>query len=378
MLVNLLPCPFVVCVTENAFILKDLYKNIITCLFPGFLIILIYSCDKIIPDIPGIPEVHPEFPLVEKKDTLKEYSPEINFEVSGRLLEGKRISCIEPNYKGNTWIASGSDLYYFKGGEEKVYNLDYIIRDISIAGDETLWAATSGGLCHISDSVMKWYTTENSNVPRDNIYNVEVGRDGRIWFSSCGADLGGLIVYDGKEFEMYTPDNSILNQHVIMNIEVDHDGSVYVVSQLYVNSSNVYRIGDDSWDCLGDTFYFITSFTVGPDSIIYLLEDFAASSDLFKTNTFYEFRNNQWNKLVADFMFLTTPVTAIKADRRNYCWAAVIEFSGDYTLHVFNGTIWVSCPEDLFYGDMITTIRTDMDNNIWIGTANNGVFILEQ
>jgi len=210
------------------------------------------------------------------------------------------------------------------------------------------------------------------------MYNVEVGRDGRIWFSSCGSDLGGLIVYDGKKFEIYTPDNSILNQHVINNIEVDHDGSLYVVTQCYVNLSNVYRISNNSWDCLGNTFYYITSFTVGPESIIYLLEDFAASSELFNTNTFYEFRNDQWKKLAANFMIWTTPVTAIKADRRNYCWAAVIEISGDYTLYVFDGAKWVKSPEDLFYGDMITTIRTDMDNNIWIGTANNGVFILNQ
>jgi ligand-binding sensor domain-containing protein len=358
--------------------MKYLVKKIITCIHLGIIIILSYSCEREKPDLPEIPEVYAEFPLVKKEDTLKEYSPEIKFEISGRLLEGKRISCIEPNYKGNTWIASGSDLYYFKGDQEKIYNIDYTIRDISIAGDETLWIATSGGLGHISDGEIKWYTTENYDLPRNSMFTVEVGRDGRIWFGSCGSDLGGLIVYDGIKFEMYTPDNSILNQHVICNIEVDHNGSVYVVSQCYVNSSKVYRIKNNSWDCLGDTFYYITSFTVGPESVIYLLEDFALSSELFNTNTFYEFRNDQWRKLAAGFMIWTTPVTAIKADRRNYCWAAVIEISGDYSLYVFDGAKWVKCPEDLFYGDMITTIRTDQDNNIWIGTANNGVFILEQ
>ncbi|HPI69356.1 MAG TPA: hypothetical protein PL003_09075 [Bacteroidales bacterium] len=302
-------------------------KNIITCIYLSLFIILLYSCKRTDPDLPEIPENNAEFPLVEKKDSLKEYSPEIKFEISGRLLEGKHITCIEPNYKGNTWIASGNDLYHFIGDKEKIYNLDHTIRDISIGGDETLWIATSGGLGHIYDNEVKWYTTENSDLPRNSMFNVEVGRDGRIWFASCQSDMGGLIVYDGKTFEKYTPDNSILNQHVIANIDIDHYGSIYVVTQCYVNSSNVYRISDNKWDCLGNIFYYISAFTVSPESIIYLVEDFAASSELFNTNTFYEFNHDQWRKLAAGFMIWTTPVTAIKADRRNYCWAAVIEFS---------------------------------------------------
>jgi hypothetical protein len=33
--------------------------------------------------------------LVRKEDTLKNYSPEVSFNITGRLLEGKRIDCIE-------------------------------------------------------------------------------------------------------------------------------------------------------------------------------------------------------------------------------------------------------------------------------------------
>jgi len=354
-------------------------KSIITCIYFSLFIILTYSCKKVNSDIPYI---HEDFPLVEKEDTLKEYSPEIKFEISKRLLEGKHINCIEPNYNGNTWIASGSDLYYFKGDEEKIYNLDHTIRDISISGDETLWIATSGGLGHISNNELKWYTTENSDLPRDNMFNVEVGRDGRIWFSSCASDLGGLIVYDGKQFEIYTPDNSILNQHVISNIEIDHDGVIYVVTQGKVTKANIYRISNDTWECLGNsngTFYWVSVFTVSPSGVIYLLEDCALSSSLLDTSKIYEFRNNLWKKIEADFMtFRIIPFTAIKADRRDYCWAAIIDYNGKYSLNVYNGKTWVTPPEGLFYGDMITTIKTDFDNNIWIGTANNGVFILKQ
>jgi len=42
--------------------------------------------------------------LVRKEDTLKDYSPEVSFAITGRLLENKRIDCIEPqsldSYRG--------------------------------------------------------------------------------------------------------------------------------------------------------------------------------------------------------------------------------------------------------------------------------------
>jgi hypothetical protein len=64
-------------------------------------------------------------------------------------------------------------------------------------------------------------------------------------------------------------------------------------------------------------------------------------------------------------------------DRRDYCWAVDIE-GNSYILHVFNGNEWEVAPAGLFNSDKITTIEIDLDNNIWIGTRSNGVFILKQ
>jgi hypothetical protein len=81
--------------------------------------------------------------------------------------------------------------------------------------NETLWIGTNGGgLGHLSKDEITWFTKTNSGLPRDYISHVEVGLDGRIRFSGCAHDLGGLVVYDGKKFEIFTPDNSVLNQNV--------------------------------------------------------------------------------------------------------------------------------------------------------------------
>ncbi len=320
--------------------------------------------------------------LIKKEDTLKKYSAAVRFNVTGRLLEGKHIDCIEPNYNGNTWVASGKELYRFKGSDEKTFTIDFPILDISIAGDETLWIATNGGgLGHLTLNGLTWFTVANAGLPRDYISNVEVGLDGRVWFSSCAFDLGGLVMYDGKNFKVYSPENSALNQHVIYNISLDHAGSLYITTSGKVNQTNVYKFSNQTWQCLGaesGTFYWSNSFSAGPTGILYLFEDFSLSSSSYNSNSLYEYRNNAWRKLETPFTNSRLSfITALKADRRNYCWVSNLK-SSSYELYVYNGTSWIQAPENIVLGDKITTIQTDNSNNIWIGTDKNGIFILSQ
>lgn len=315
--------------------------------------------------------------LIKNPRPIKTYSPVIRFDISERLLEGKQINCIETDAKGDIWIASGQELFYRNGSTQKTYTLDFTILDLAVAEDETLWIGSDGGgLGHLTRRGITWYNKTNSGLPSDYIRNVKIGLDGKIWFSSCASDLGGLVIYDGKEFKLYTPGNSALNQNVIDRIEIDHDGAVYIVTSGKVGMSSVYRISDKSWAKLG-TFYWISEFTVGPNGSIYLVEDFSLSSSIIEPNNVFENKDNSWQKLVTDFISGFSPLIAIKADRRNYCWLA--GFSGNLLLlHVYNGESWVNSPEGIIPDDFITSIEADSDNNIWVGTAHNGVFVLDQ
>ena len=318
---------------------------------------------------------------IKKDDPIKDYSPEVHFDITSRLLEGIKIDCIETDSRGNIWIASDKELYYKNGSEEKTYTLDFSILGLAIASDESLWIGTNGGgLGHLTQKGITWYTKANSGLPRDYIRNVEIGLDGRIWFSSCAYNLGGLVVYDDRKFETFTPENSSMNQNVVYDIEIDQDGNVYIITSGKVGRTNIYRITDKSWDCLGNengTFYWVSVFSVGPKGSIYLLEDFSLSSSSLNSNALFEYSDNKWQKIETDFMSGVSPSTSIKVDKRDYCWLA--GFKGNLpVLHVFNGELWEESPEGTFPDDYITTIETDSDNNIWIGTAHNGIFILNQ
>lgn len=354
-------------------------KNSSNCLKVAWLFVMFViinsACEK------EVPQIDENVSLTPKENILKDYPPEVSFEVTGLMFEGKQIDCIEPGYNGNTWVASGNELYHIKDGVQKTYTLDYPIEDISIAGDENLWIATNGGgLACLSESGVTWYNQENSGLPRDEIFNVEVGLDGRIWFSSGALDMGGLFVYDGRSFTMYSPENSILSQHTIGDILIDHEGSIYVNTSGRVGSYGIYRISNNSWDCLGSKFYWIQQYTVGPDGDIYVYVDYSLSSgpipdDVFN---FYKYDGNEWDKILPDFpdpSFIY--FTAMKADKRSYCWAG--RMTGESSrLYVYDQESWIEAPEELFINDKITTIETDSENSIWIGTANNGIYILNQ
>jgi len=317
----------------------------------------------------------------EKDDYLNSYPSEIRFDISYHLLEGKRISCIDFDKKGNAYIGSGTELYYQYHGEIKSYNTGFPVLDLAVAPDQTVWIGTNGGgLCHFEDNKFTWYNMANSGLPRDVVMNVEAGPDGTIWFASCAHKLGGLGIYDGKRFTFLTPENSPLNQNIIDDIEIGPDGNVYIATSGTVGRTNIYHISGNSWKCLGKdegTFYWAKSFTIGPSGSIYIVEDFSLSST-WQTDKLYKFDNDRWKNIDIGDQPLLSFFTAIKADKRNYCWLTSSE-GNESTLLVFDGSKWFRSPEGLFPDDLlITTLETDSENNIWAGTWSDGIFIINQ
>jgi ligand-binding sensor domain-containing protein len=318
----------------------------------------------------------------EDDDYINNYSAEVSFDVTYHFLKGKPIRCIDFDEQGNAYIGAGKDLHYSNGSIQKTYTLDYDILDLAVAPDQTVWIGTKdGGLCHFTHRNLEWYNSENSGLPRDLIMNVEVSPDGKVWFASCAHKLGGLGIYDDGKFTFLTPENSPLNQNIIVDIEIDNEGSVFIATAGTVGRTNIYRIKDNQWKCLGDekgTFYWLWSFTIGPSGIIYLIEDFSLSSYAGVISKFYRFRDDDWENITLnDDHQLSAFSVAIEADKRDYCWFNTAGHDG-LILCVYTGNSWKFSPEGIISGSVITEIESDHDNNIWIGTYSDGIYILEQ
>jgi ligand-binding sensor domain-containing protein len=315
----------------------------------------------------------------KKDDQINNFGTRVSFDISYQLLKGKHIDCIATDNKGNVFIASDTEIYYAANGDLKEYSIGLPVLDMAIAPDGSLWIAThGGGLGHFDGKVFTWYSMDNVGLPRDLISKVKVAPDGKVWFSCSAYKLGGLGVFDGNHFEIFTPENSPLNQNIIDDIEIGSDGTVYIATAGTVGCSNIYSIKGKTWDCLGDekgTFYWVFSFAASQSGLLYVVEDFSLSSSSFNTNKLYQLNDNKWQKIEIDFELGF--FTRMNFDKRDYLWVAG-RGENSPVLHVYNGKSWVSSPNDLFSDEYVTAIATDYENNVWIGTYDNGVYILKQ
>ncbi|HOK24958.1 MAG TPA: hypothetical protein PLX87_00345 [Bacteroidales bacterium] len=311
------------------------------------------------------------------------YSSSVSFKITRHLLEGRKINCLATSNDGTLFVGSENDLYIIRGNNQEKFDLGSPVMDIAVDKSSVLWIGTGGkGLCRLENRKFTWYNKENSGFPRDYIAEVEIDKNGNIWFSSCAHMLGGIGIFNGNKFEFLTPENSPLNQNVISDMVAGEDGAVYIATSGKVGKSNIYRIYNKEWDCLGNengTFYWIFSFTVSPAGIIYVVEDFSLSS-AFETNKVYSFENGNWHLLNKNE---NPPLihfsTRVIADKRNFCWLASYDNKKhEAVIYVYNGKSWLKSPDNSFPDDIITTIETDDENNIYIGTYKNGIFILNQ
>lgn len=317
----------------------------------------------------------------EKDPNPDGFQEEVRFDISSRILEGKGIAAIDFDMDGNAVIGSEKTIYIQTGKELKSIETGFRIIDLAVANDNSIWIGTDGGgLGHLEADNITWYTKANSGLPRDLIMNVEVAPDGTVWFASCAHLLGGLGSYNGSQFRFYTPENSPINQNIIEDIEISSDGTVYIATTGTVGSTNIYRFHNKTWECLGNeegTFYWTMSFTISSGGNIYLVEDFSLSSSM-RENRIYRYGSGKWVIVDPGDNQVLSFFNNIKTDKRDYCWVTSINDNGPGLL-VFDGNEWHRSPDGLIPdATLITSIEADKENNIWIGTYSDGIFILNQ
>jgi ligand-binding sensor domain-containing protein len=322
------------------------------------------------------------FSTCEKDSSSDKYPEAINFDISYRLLSGRKIACLDINQEGDLCAGSDNKLILIdRLKDQKIINLDYEITDVAMAQDGSVWAGTNGGgLARINENGIRYYNSVNSGLPRDYVSEVEIAPDGKVWFTSCAFNIGGLGIYDGRKFEFLTPENSPLNQNIIFSLDINSDGVVYLATSGKVGRTNIYRITGRRWECLGDeggTFYWVFSFDAGPSGLLYLIEDFSLSSAFHTTNNLYELHDDKWKLVDLDNISGIGFSARVALDRRNYCWIADHK-NGSIVLNVYNGRSWESSLPGTFPDDFITTIKVDHENNIWLGTYQNGIIVLNQ
>jgi ligand-binding sensor domain-containing protein len=311
--------------------------------------------------------------------THKEFSP-INFDVSERVLEGEKVSCVDFDPDGNAWIGVDSSLIFYDGNRTISHDAGSEILDVSVGPDGKVWLATKDrGLALFSDEKFTYYTKQNAGLPRDLIIAVEAAPDGSVWFSSSAHQLGGLMHFDGKKFELFTPENSLLNQNVIIDLKVDKNGNIFFSSEGTVTQAKVFMIDSHrNWKVLGGDviFYWLVALDLNSKSEVLVATDHSLSScmDCY-TNAVSIYRKGKWNKIDADFEL--DYFNRMFVDKRDYIWVQG-SIKGDYESYfVFDGKEWRRSAKGQIPDAFIHSVKVDEQNNIWFCTSE-GIYILKQ
>ncbi|MCH8035115.1 MAG: T9SS type A sorting domain-containing protein [Bacteroidetes bacterium] len=77
------------------------------------------------------------------------------------------------------------------------------------------------------------FTTENSNLPTEHVWNLVADSLGNLWMSG-----DGLIMYDGNDFTQYTAQNSGLYSINISDIQIDEFNNKWII---HPNAISVYN-----------------------------------------------------------------------------------------------------------------------------------------
>ena len=128
-------------------------------------------------------------------------------------------------------------------GEMITYNInnsglpsDYIY-SIEIDTEGVKWIGTYKGLVRYDGSQWTVYTKDNSGLPHDHVNALAIDNDGVVWIISWtsgirGMDWGALTKFDGEEWVIYNQKNSEIPRYSILNdIAIERSGIIWIATQ---------------------------------------------------------------------------------------------------------------------------------------------------
>lgn len=152
---------------------------------------------------------------------------------------------IKLDRKNRLWIAMNKGLYMRDGETWTVFNksnssLTETIQCMAFDSDNRLWCGTFGSGLFLFDG-SKWtqYTTSNSQIPSNYVGFVAVDNDNVLWLNcrdpqypdKMGSEFGlGLTRFDGNTWTTYNCNNSPLPSNCFWDVQVDADNRKWIAT----------------------------------------------------------------------------------------------------------------------------------------------------
>ncbi len=147
--------------------------------------------------------------------------------------------------KNRFWIATNKGLYMHDSETWTVYNksnsiLSKSVQSMAFDSSNRLWCGTSGGGLFCFDG-NKWsnYTTSNSSLPSDYVGAIAIDNNNVLWLNcrdprypdKMGLEYGfGLTRFDGNSWKTYNRNNSPLPSDCFWDVQVDADNRLWIAT----------------------------------------------------------------------------------------------------------------------------------------------------
>jgi len=147
--------------------------------------------------------------------------------------------------KNRLWIGTNKGLYMRDGETWTVYNksnsiLSKSIQSMAFDSNNRLWCGTFGAGLFCFDGT-RWsnYTTSNSSLPSNYVGTVTVDNNNVVWLNcrdpqypdKMGAEFGlGLTRFDGTTCTTYNHNNSPLPSDCFWDVQVDADNRLWIAT----------------------------------------------------------------------------------------------------------------------------------------------------
>ncbi|HRT67274.1 MAG TPA: hypothetical protein P5216_00880, partial [Bacteroidota bacterium] len=134
------------------------------------------------------------------------------------------IRSIAADNKGTIWMATMTGLSSFNGITWHTFSPTNSPAFLGVAIDKNgvKWVGSQKyGLFSFDGSNWRQYTTDNSNIPTNDVNSIAFDKGGAVWISNYN---GGLVKFDGKNWTAYNTSNSKMPSNLAISLAIDkHD-----------------------------------------------------------------------------------------------------------------------------------------------------------
>ncbi len=205
-----------------------------------------------------------------------------------------------------------------------------------------------------------WDNTDG--IPSNSLFSITQSEDGYIWF----AGEGGLVRFDGSRFTVYNPSNTPeIKDKLFYALAKGRDGTLWAA-----NMGGIVNISEDGFTHINrtrdSTAHKVNSILQGADHKIYLA---TAGNGLEVMNTKREMTIYQ----TGDGLSSNT-IYDQEFDSDSTLWLGTHNGLNRFS----NGDPEPFTKFEQINGREIRTLLADSHNRLWVGTHNNGLFMIEK